>query len=301
MEQHRYGISLAALMCISSAVHDVEAAQADAAARVGVVVQSPEVQADDGLPAIAGAVLEVPAATEMVAVRTLLRHVTVIVLPPSETIVDAVVGDAERWSLTSAANVAFIKPLEAAATSNVALVCTSGQIYSFRVVETVSGEPHLMVRVTAGLAPADAQAFVSTADIVAAEDAAAAAAAAVAEAEATAAERIAAADAALRSTVSAAREAYPRALRFIYEWEDAATAAPFFVQAMWHDETFTYLRSAAPAETMWLEVRISGQAPELVTYEDHGNGLWVAPRVLGPGWLELDDTRAVWRVGEEIP
>ena len=80
------------------------------------------------------------------------RHTTVIVLPASEDILDFVVGDSEYWHLTGAANLAFLKPIAEGVTTNVALVCESGRIYSFLVTEESAGEPHLIVRVES---PAD--------------------------------------------------------------------------------------------------------------------------------------------------
>ena len=52
------------------------------------------------------------------------------------------VGDSEYWHLTGAANLAFLKPIAEGVTTNVALVCESGRIYSFLVTEESAGEPH---------------------------------------------------------------------------------------------------------------------------------------------------------------
>ena len=79
--------------------------------------------------------------------RAKTRHTTVIVLPAAEDILDFVVGDSEYWHLTGAANLAFLKPIAEGVTTNVALVCESGRIYSFLVTEGSTGEPHLIVRV----------------------------------------------------------------------------------------------------------------------------------------------------------
>ena len=69
------------------------------------------------------------------ASTTRIRHTTVIQLPAHETILDFVVGDSEYWHLTGAANLAFLKPIGERVTTNVALVCESGRIYSFLVTE----------------------------------------------------------------------------------------------------------------------------------------------------------------------
>ena len=92
----------------------------------------------------AGAVLRIiEAQDQIVRIQAKTRHTTVIVLPASEDILDFVVGDSEYWHLTGAANLAFLKPIAEGVTTNVALVCASGRIYSFLVTEESAGEPHL--------------------------------------------------------------------------------------------------------------------------------------------------------------
>ena len=83
---------------------------------------------------------------QIIRVNTRIRHTTVIQLPAAETILDFIVGDSEYWHLTGAANLAFLKPIGEGVTTNVALVCESGRIYSFLVTEQ-SGLPHLIVRI----------------------------------------------------------------------------------------------------------------------------------------------------------
>ena len=77
----------------------------------------------------------VPGVDQLVDIQTQVRHTTVIVLPEAENILDFVVGDSEYWHLTGAANVAFLKPIATGVETNVALICESGQIYSFLASE----------------------------------------------------------------------------------------------------------------------------------------------------------------------
>ncbi len=84
---------------------------------------------------------------QIVHIRAKTRHTTVIVLPQTENVLDFVVGDSEYWHLTGAANLAFLKPIAEGVTTNVALVCESGRIYSFLVTEQSKGRPHLVVRI----------------------------------------------------------------------------------------------------------------------------------------------------------
>ena len=91
----------------------------------------------------------IEAEDQIIRIRAKTRHTTVIVLPATETVLDFVVGDSEYWHLTGAANLAFLKPIAEGVTTNVALVCESGKIYSFLVSESGAEDPHLVVRIAA--------------------------------------------------------------------------------------------------------------------------------------------------------
>ena len=234
----------------------------------------------------------------IVNVNTRVRHTTVLALPPGETILDFVVGDAEYWHLTGAANVAFLKPLEKQAETNIALVCESGRIYSFLVAES-SEPPHLIVRIER---PDDEQkttpgahkpAFVARDRIAAyqqmAQQATEHARSARAEGETMAqrARQDALAD------IDRFREAYPRRLKFPYRLDKKASQWPFLVSGMWHDGKFTYLRSTAPESPALFEVK-DGK-PSLVAYDLHEDGLYIARHVLGEGWLKIGKKKVTWK------
>ena len=219
--------------------------------------------------------------------RARVRHTTVIVLPAGERILDFVAGDSEYWHLTGAANVAYLKPLAEDAASNIALVCESGRIYSFLVSESGEEPPHLVVRVedgaeAAGMSGAGAPAFVARSEVAAYREMAAEAS-----------------DAALRAREAAAveieafRATYPERLAFEYRLDRDAAERPFLVEAMWHDETFTYIRSRAQEAPALYELR-DGE-PALVAFDLTEDGLYVARHVLGDGWLQIGDERAGWR------
>jgi len=218
-------------------------------------------------------------------IRARVRHTTVIVLPAEERILDFVAGDSEYWHLTGAANVSYLKPLAEDATTNIALVCESGRIYSFLVSEHGDAPPHLVVRVEAGedaTDASDAPAFVARSEVAAYRDMAAGAADAARRARAAA-----------EAEIEAFRASYPERLRFEYRLDRDASERPFLVEAMWHDGRFTYIRSRAQ-EAPALYERRDGD-PALVAFDLTEGGLYVARRVLGDGWLQVGDERARWR------
>ena len=254
--------------------------------------------------------VEATAEEAAIAVMAQVRHTTTIVLPRAEAIVDVVAGDAEYWDVSAAANVAYIKPLEAGVASNVTLVAESGRVWALLVAESSAGDPDLVVYVDGPPRPSPAQtprpapAFVAGGELAArqAEEAAA-------HAERRAIDEAAAADvAAVWAEHDAAwtrwREAYPRRLRFPYRLDAAAFGPPFEVEALWHDGRFTYLRSRAQETPALYELQAAdlrfgrrGLEPSLVAYEVYDDGLYVAGHVLGAGRLRIGDAETEWTVG----
>ena len=225
---------------------------------------------------------------------TRLRHTTVITLPPQETILDFVIGDAEYWHLTGSANVAFLKPIAVDAATNIALVCASGRIYSFLVRESAHDEPHLVVRIGAGaplgaadpapLTPAGAHdpAFVSRDRVRGFEIIAEQAQLEIAQVRSEAVQ-----------DVDAFRADYPTRITMGYELPRDADEWPWLIEGMWHDGEFTYVRSDAQ-ETPAIYEEKDGD-PSLVPYDLTADGLFVVRRLLGDGWFQLGKERLAWR------
>jgi len=231
---------------------------------------------------------------QIVEVACQIRHVTTIVLPPAELIVDFVVGDQPTWQLTGAANIAYVKPSVEGARSNVTLVTESGRIYFFRVAESDSIAPDIHVHVelpavpdeeALALGPPHEPMFISR-DAVA--EYAAAAAAATERARKASEE----AEGRIQGAVDDFRSSYPTLMRFEYKLDRRAQGAPFHVVAMWHDGRFTYARSLAE-ETPALYEERDGQ-PSLVSYDLSPDGLFIVRRVLSDGWFQLGKRRAEW-------
>ena len=214
---------------------------------------------------------------------------------------DFVVGDSEYWHLTGAANLAFLKPIAEGVTTNVALVCASGRIYSFLVTEQSAVDPHLVVRIEAAGRDADPRisptkhepAFVARGQVAAYQQMAETAMQTAKAAQMDADSRIADAQALAAGESEAFRVEYPTRLKFPYQLEDKAQNWPFMVEGMWHDGQFTYLRSNAQESPALYEEK-DGK-PALVAYDLHPDGLYIARHVLGNGWLQIGKQKAKWR------
>ena len=229
-------------------------------------------------------------------IRARVRHTTLIVLPAGERILDFVAGDSEYWHLTGAANVAYLKPLAEDAATNIALVCESGRIYSFLVSEDGEEAPHLVVRVEPGAEPAGmagAPGFVARSEVAVYREMAAEAVEGARRAREEAEAGVLEARERAAAEVEAFRASYPERLRFEYRLDRDAPGRPFLVEAMWHDGEFTYLRSRAQESPALYELQ-DGE-PSLVAFDLTEDGLYVARRVLGDGWLQIGDERLRWR------
>ena len=243
----------------------------------------------------------VEAEDQIVRIRAKTRHTTVIVLPATETVLDFVVGDSEYWHLTGAANLAFLKPVAEDVTTNVALVCASGRIYSFLVTERGSSDPHLVVRIEArekngpGISTARHEpAFVARGQVAAYQQMADTAMKTAKAAQMDADSRIADAAALAAKETEAFRADYATRLKFPYRLADKAFKWPFLVEGMWHDGQFTYLRSNAQESPALYEIK-DGK-PALVAYDLTEDGLYVARHLLGDGWLQIGKEKAQWKV-----
>ena len=252
--------------------------------------------AQDGGPVLR--VIE--AEDQIVQIRAKTRHTTVIVLPATESVLDFVVGDSEYWHLTGAANLAFLKPIAEGVTTNVALVCESGRIYSFLVTERSAGQPHLVVRIEEQteddprISPTKHEpAFVARGQVAAYQQMAETAMQTAKAAQVDADSRIADATALAAGESEAFRAEYPTRLKFPYRLEDKAKKWPFMVEGMWHDGQFTYLRSNAQELPALYEDK-DGK-PARVAYDLEPDGLYIARHVLGNGWLQIGKRKAKWR------
>ena len=237
---------------------------------------------------------------QIVRIRAKTRHTTVIVLPATENVLDFVVGDSEYWHLTGAANLAFLKPIAEGVTTNVALVCESGRIYSFLVTEQSAGQPHLVVRIDPHaeadppISPGKHEpAFVAHGQVAAYQQMAETAIETAKAAQVDADSRIADATALAAGESEAFRAKYPTRLKFPYRLEDKALKWPFLVEGMWHDGRFTYLRSNAQESPALYEEK-DGK-PALVAYDLGEDGLYIARHVLGDGWLQIGKQKVRWR------
>ena len=213
---------------------------------------------------------------DIVPIHAKLKYTTLIELPPTEKIMEAAVGDKDFWIVNIVGNFCFLHPAKAGISSNLNLITDKGYIYSFTLTDVSANAddpPDLKVIIH----PADRSA------IIAANDPPQFVPAAQLE---QSKQEVVALEAHVAETIDQYKAAYPLSLKFDYTFH--ANQAPFDIQAIYHDDKFTYIKTDAPEKFSIYDMR-DGK-PNLVTYQLE-NGTYIIPEVIDSGYVELGKKR----------
>jgi type IV secretion system protein VirB9 len=218
----------------------------------------------------------------VIPLTTKIRYTTMILLPEGEDILDVVCGDRDFWVISTTANIAHVKPAKEGASTNLNLVTTSGAVYSFLLTEQKAGTTDLKVYVTADPAVSRGpRKYYPAADIEGLQ------------VELTAARaRVDAAHRDADDTIAAFKQDYPVHLQFPYG--SLKYERPFFVRSIWHDGTFTYIKTDARELPALYEV--TDGEPALVNFQVRGN-TYIVPKVLDRAYLVLGKARFTFEQG----
>jgi type IV secretion system protein VirB9 len=209
----------------------------------------------------------------IVHINTRPRFTTLILLPPQERILDYVIGDRDLWVLEGSQNFAYLKPSKAGIETNVNLLTASGNIYSFYCISGDS-TPDLKVFIE----PSDASlisALNGSPRLVPASDVDSireAASLQVQNAQAQSEEF---------------RHQYPVS-SLKYDYKFPKDKKPFLVSDIYHDDKFTYIRSAAQEKPTLYEIK-DGQ-PTLINFS-LDNGVYVVEHIVDKGYLQVGKHR----------
>jgi type IV secretion system protein VirB9 len=208
-----------------------------------------------------------------------VRFTTLIQLPKAEQILDYVCGDKEFWVVNGAQNFAYVKPAKAGSRTNLNLITSSGNVYSFVLIESGYQAPDLKLLIEPqgdmSTALNAAPKFVPASQI---EDYKAQVQIAHAEVR----EARQAAQAAVDREISAFRNEYPAKMKHVYRF--ARQKEPFNATAIYHDDKFTYIQ-AQPQETPALYEEKDGK-PNLINFQ-FSNGIYVVDKILDSGYLAI--------------
>ncbi|HEV2463869.1 MAG TPA: TrbG/VirB9 family P-type conjugative transfer protein [Acidobacteriaceae bacterium] len=212
---------------------------------------------------------------DIVPIHAKLKYTTLIELPTTEKIMEAATGDKDFWIVDIVGNFCFVHPAKAGISSNLNLITDKGNIYSFTLqdVSDTSEPPDLKVIVQ----PADRSAIIASSgppQFVPAVQ--------LAQSK----EQLAAVESHITQAVDQYKSAYPMQLKFDYTFK--ANDPPFDIQAIYHDDKFTYIKTDAPEKFSVYEMR-DGK-PNLINY-DLRDGTYIIPKVMDSGYVELGKKR----------
>lgn len=229
---------------------------------------------------------------DIVPVRAKLRFSTLIVLPEDEEILDFTTGDKEFWIINGAHNLCYVHPAQAGIRSNLNLVTASGHVYSFLLTEISNEhgvEPDLKIFVeskeSSGFAAKTGLAgYVSRGEAEAYKKE-------LAALRAQMADQIHSAEARAIADINRFRSDYAAKLVFDYLFDPKAAREPFLVTAIYHDDRFTYIRSAAREKPALYETK-DGR-PNLISFRLE-NGVYIAPKIIDAGYLAVGKRKFIF-------
>ena len=279
---------------------------------------------------------EVRDGVAMVEVVARVGFETTVVLPDEWVVVERRLGDPARWVVTGEGHLTMVRPLARGATTNLGLVLGDGRVVSvglresevlpvYTVVylspaaaddggeggEGADGEEVLAAPAgTAGevVAGTDRErpVFLSAVDVGLIREREARALEGLRLASEEVRDRVADAEEASGEAVEAFEAAYPQRLHFEFEFNPAVdvSAAPYWVEGMWHDgeSTFLRFRQAIDRELVIAGFLDDGSA-RVLQYQVIGVGLVVRiPGVIESGILGVGDVGGgvPWRMRGEI-
>ena len=222
---------------------------------------------------------------DIVPVRAKLRFSTLIVLPEDEEILDFTTGDKEFWIINGAHNLCYVHPAQAGIRSNLNLITASGHVYSFLLTE-ISNQPNLEPDLKIFVEPKEGSGITTNTGMRGYVSAGEAEAykKEVETLRAQAADQLHAAQVQSAEQVNRFRSGYATKLQFDYLIDAKATREPFLVSAIYHDDTFTYIKCGAREKPALYEIK-DGQ-PNLIPFQLE-NGVYIAPKIIDTGYLAV--------------
>jgi type IV secretion system protein VirB9 len=213
---------------------------------------------------------------DVVKLKTKVRFTTMIILPQSEQILDFACGDKDFWVVQGNQNFAYVKPAKEGATTNLNLITSAGNIYTFVLTE-VSGFPTAAPDLKIFVQPKEesmigaaqrAPRFVPIQELDSYK------------------EQLRLQKEETRRAVD--REVAQQMSNLYFAYRFRPDKKPFRVKSIYHDQKFTYI-VAKPDETPTL-YEIRDGKPNLVNFQ-YKDGLFVAEKVIDRGYLAIGKNR----------
>jgi type IV secretion system protein VirB9 len=222
---------------------------------------------------------------DIVPIHARIRFSTLIVLPQNEEILDFATGDKDFWIINGVHNLCYVHPAQSGIRTDLHLITSSGHVYSFLLTEvgnSPNAEPDLKVfiepneqsSVASGTA---AEGYVRAGEVEAYKKE-------IESLRSQTADQVRAAQVQSTEQVNRFRSEYAGRLRFDYEVDAKAAREPFLVSAIYHDDTFTYIKCAAQEKPALYELK-DGK-PNLINFQVE-NGVYIVPKIIERGYLAV--------------
>jgi len=226
---------------------------------------------------------------DIVPVRAKLRFSTLIVLPEDEEILDFTTGDKEFWVINGAHNLCYVHPAQTGIRSNLNLITASGHVYSFLLTE-ISNQPNAEPDLKIFVEPKEGSGIAASSGLRAYVSASEAGAykKELETLRSQTADQIRAAQAQSAEQLNHFRSSYAPKLQFDYLLSSKAGREPFLVSAIYHDDSFTYIKCGAREKPALYEIK-DGK-PNLISFQVE-NGVYIAPKIIDTGYLAIGKKR----------
>jgi type IV secretory pathway VirB9-like protein len=230
---------------------------------------------------------------DIIPIQAKVRFSTLIVLPADEEILDFTTGDKDFWIINGTHNLCYLHPAQSGIRSNLNLVTASGHVYSFLLNE-ISKEPDSELDLKVFVMPNDESSiagsaaparYVRASELEAYKSE-------VTELRGQLSQEVQKAQEQTSSRVDRFKQEYPAKLRFDYTLGKKVRQAPFLVSAIYHDDNFTYIKSAASERPTIYEMK-DGK-PNLINF-DQENGVYIIPKIVDSGYLVVGKKRATFK------
>ncbi|MGC8549828.1 MAG: TrbG/VirB9 family P-type conjugative transfer protein [Acidobacteriaceae bacterium] len=215
-------------------------------------------------------------ANEIISIRARMHYTTLIEFPSTEKIMEVATGDKDFWIIDAVGNYCFLHPAKAGIQSDLDLITNKGNVYSFALKDDEAADPDLKVVIEpsdpSSLAAASSPVkWVPATEVTSVEERAKA----LRQHDADAVEEF--------------RANYPiQKLKFDYSYKNKQ---PFDIAAIYHDDKFTYIKSAAAEKFAVYEVK-DGK-PDLINFQLQ-DGTYIIPQIVDKGYLRIGKHKLVF-------
>ena len=213
-------------------------------------------------------------AQDIVPIHAKLNFTTLLVLPSSEEVIDAAVGDKEFWIVEPVQNFVFLHPAKEHIESNLNLITNKGNVYSFTLTD-VSGTT----------TPVDLKVIIQTTDLSSIIPMSTQERFVPAEQLQAAQQNTEKVKLQTAAYLDSFKSSYPA--KMVFDFHFKSETNPFYVQQIYHDDKFTYIKVDPRNQEKFAVYEVKDGKPDLITCDLQENGVYVITHIVDAGYLRI--------------